>query len=134
MYVQHTLPPVRQYEMEFNRKLLTPEARQRGLYWKFNSNAFLRGDMKTRGEFYLKGVIIHDVHPNEIRMEELPPDAWRREAYLERRSYPLTNLAKGSDNLMSQVKKYWDIKAMADGVADVFVYGEISAVNGRILI
>jgi ATP-dependent Clp protease protease subunit len=28
---------------------------------------------------------------------------------------------------MSQVKKYWDIKAMADGVADVFIYGEISA-------
>ena len=90
-YVQHTLaPPVRQYEMEFNRKLLTPEARQRGLYWKFNLNAFLRGDMKTRGEFYFKGVRSMMFTPNEIRAwEELPPMPGGEKLYLSGDLYPI---------------------------------------------
>ncbi|WP_413770514.1 phage portal protein, partial [Vibrio vulnificus] len=38
-FVEMTLLPiVKQYEAEFNRKLLTPEQRARGFYFKFNVN------------------------------------------------------------------------------------------------
>jgi len=74
-YVQNTLIPiVTQYEKEFNRKLLNETDRRKGLYWKFNINALLRGDMKTRGDFYFKGVRSMLFTPNEIRAwEDLPP-------------------------------------------------------------
>jgi HK97 family phage portal protein len=74
-YVRDTLTPICvQYEKEFARKLLTAAERRRGFYWKFNVNAYLRGDMKTRGEFYTKGVRTALFTPNEVRAwEELPP-------------------------------------------------------------
>ena len=74
-YVQGTLVPiVRQYEQELNRKLLTPDERRRGLYFKFNVNALLRGDMKTRGDFYFKGIRSGWFSPDEVRaLEDLPP-------------------------------------------------------------
>ena len=52
-FVQGTLGVnVVQYEKEFNRKLLTPEERRRGLYWKFNLKALLRGNTKDQAEYY----------------------------------------------------------------------------------
>jgi phage portal protein BeeE len=57
-----------------NRKLLTKQERLRGLGFKFNVNALLRGDSKTRGEFYFKGIRSGWFTPNEVRAyEELPP-------------------------------------------------------------
>lgn len=75
-YVQGTLVPIAtQYEKEFNRKLLTPDDWRGGLYFKFNVNSLLRGDMKSRGEFYFKGVRSMLFKPNEIRAwEDLPPE------------------------------------------------------------
>lgn len=75
-YVQNTLIPiVRQYEQEFNRKLLTEKERLRGLSFKFNVNALLRGDIKTRAEFYFKMIRSGIFKPNEVRAwEELPPE------------------------------------------------------------
>ncbi|UNC93817.1 phage portal protein [Candidatus Contubernalis alkalaceticus] len=74
-YTQGTLVPIcTQYEKEFNRKLLTDRERQQGLYFKFNVNALLRGDMKTRGEFYFKGIRSGQLTPNEARaLEDRPP-------------------------------------------------------------
>lgn len=74
-FVQGTLGVnVVQYEKEFNRKLLTPEERRRGLYWKFNLKALLRGNTKDQAEYYFKGVRSMWLTPNEIRaLEDLPP-------------------------------------------------------------
>lgn len=74
-FTQNTmLPIVRQYEQEFNRKLLTDAERGRGLHFKFNLNALLRADEKTRGEFYFKGIRSGWITPNEVRAyEEKPP-------------------------------------------------------------
>lgn len=74
-FIQNTMIPiVRQYEQEFNKKLLTKIERSRGLCFKFNVNALLRGDIQTRGEFYFKGIRSAWFTPNEVRAyEELPP-------------------------------------------------------------
>ncbi|MNW39629.1 Phage portal protein [compost metagenome] len=90
-YVTNTMIPiVRQYEQEFNRKLLTREERLRGLYYKFNVNALLRGDMKTRGEFYFKLMRSGGVKPNEVRAwEELPPEPGGDKLYISGDLYPI---------------------------------------------
>ena len=74
-YVQGTLMPVaRQYEQEFNLKLLTPEQRRAGYYWKFNLNALLRGDFAKRLDGYFKGIRSGVYTPNDVRkLEDLPP-------------------------------------------------------------
>ena len=52
----------------------TPEERRRGLYWKFNLKALLRGNTKDQAEYYFKGVRSMWLTPNEIRaLEDLPP-------------------------------------------------------------
>lgn len=90
-FVQNTLIPiVRQYEQEFNRKLLTDKERLRGLSFKFNVNALLRGDIKTRGEFYFKMVRSGGFKPNEIRAwEELPPEKGGDILYISGDLYPI---------------------------------------------
>ncbi|SDD27278.1 phage portal protein, HK97 family [Paenibacillus sp. UNCCL117] len=90
-YVTNTLVPiVRQYEQEFNRKLLTREERLRGLYFKFAVNALLRGDMQTRGEFYFKGIRSGLFKPNEVRAwEELPPEKGGEKLYISGDLYPI---------------------------------------------
>lgn len=90
-YVQNTLTPiVTQYEKELNRKLLTKEDRRKGLYFKFNLNALLRGDMKTRGDFYFKGVRSMLFKPNEIRAwEDLPPEPGGDKLYVSGDLYPV---------------------------------------------
>lgn len=95
-FVQNTMIPiVRQYEQEFNRKLLTRAERLRGLYYKFNVNALLRGDMKARGEFYFKGVRSMWFKPNEIRAwEELPPEPGGDKLYRSRDLAPIDEVEK----------------------------------------
>ena len=90
-YVQGTLVPiVRQYEQELNRKLLTAVERQRGWYFKFNVNALLRGDMKTRGEFYFKGIRSGWFKPNEVRaLEDLPPEKGGDLLYMSKDLFPI---------------------------------------------
>jgi HK97 family phage portal protein len=90
-YVQNTLVPIAtQYEREFNRKLLTQAERRSGYYFKFNLNSLLRGDMKTRGEFYFKGVRTGVFTPNECRAwEDLPPMELGDKLYLSGDLYPI---------------------------------------------
>ena len=93
-YVQNTLVPIAtQYEKEFNRKLLTPTERRMGYYFKFNLNALLRGDMKTRGDFYFKGVRTGLFKPNECRAwEDLPPEPGGDKLYLSGDLYPIDQI------------------------------------------
>jgi HK97 family phage portal protein len=76
MFVQLTLMPiVQQYEQEFNRKLLTPEERRAGYYFKFNVNSLLRGDMAARTAFYQMMIRSAGMKPDEARrLEDLPPE------------------------------------------------------------
>lgn len=67
-FVQSCMAPdVIQIEQELNYKLLSPTERSENLYWKFNLNALLRADMKTRADYYARMVTIAAITPNEIR-------------------------------------------------------------------
>lgn len=76
-FVQMTLTPIiRQYEHEFNRKLLTKAQRKQGFYFKFNVNGLLRGDTAARTAFYQMMIRTAGMTPNEVRqLEDLPPSA-----------------------------------------------------------
>ncbi|GIN60527.1 portal protein [Robertmurraya siralis] len=68
------LPIVRQYEHEFNRKLLTKADRLSGLYFKFNLGGLLRGDTAARTAFYQAMLRSGGMKPDEVRrLEDLPP-------------------------------------------------------------
>lgn len=74
-YLQYTLLPIiKQYEEEFNRKLLNKHRRVNGYYFKFNVKSFLRADSKTQAEVYFKAVRSGYYTINDIRLwEDLPP-------------------------------------------------------------
>ncbi|HEK4166320.1 TPA: phage portal protein [Staphylococcus aureus] len=74
-YLQHTLLPiVKQYEEEFNRKLLTKTDREKNRYFKFNVKSYLRADSATQAEVYFKAVRSGYCTINDIReWEDLPP-------------------------------------------------------------
>lgn len=74
-YLQHTLLPiVKQYEEEFNRKLLTKTDREKNRYFKFNVKSYLRADSATQAEVYFKAVRSGYYTINDIReWEDLPP-------------------------------------------------------------
>lgn len=75
MYVDLTLMPiVRQYEQEFNRKLLTPAERKAGYYFKFNVKALLRADTATQADYYTKAIRSGWMAQDEVRqLEDMPP-------------------------------------------------------------
>ncbi|MCR6111762.1 phage portal protein [Bacillus sp. A301a_S52] len=91
-FVQLTLIPiVRQYEQEFNRKLLTPADRQRGQYFKINVGGLLRGDSKARQAFYHGALRDGWMTRNEVRRwEDLPPkEGPADELWISGDMYPL---------------------------------------------
>jgi HK97 family phage portal protein len=92
MFVQLTLMPiVRQYEQEFNRKLLTPAERQAGFYFKFNVNALLRGDTTAQSDYYTKGIRSGWLKPNEVRqLEDLPPEPEGNQLWVSGDLYPMS--------------------------------------------
>ncbi len=71
-FVSDTLSPwIINWEEEINRKFFSEEE---DLYVKFNVNAILRGDAKSRSMFYRTMVFTGIMTPNEARaLEELPP-------------------------------------------------------------
>ncbi len=75
-FVQMALTPiVRQYEHEFNLKLLTKEDRKKGYYFKFNLGGLLRGDTAARTQFYQAGIRGGWFKQDEVRrFEDLPPE------------------------------------------------------------
>lgn len=74
-YVVNTLQPiVTQWEQELTYKLLTHREREAGLYYRFNLEAEMRGDSKSRAEFY-QTMVDHGIYLiDECRaLEELEP-------------------------------------------------------------
>lgn len=90
-FVQLTLMPiVRQYEQEFNRKLLTKVERSDGFYFKFNVNALMRGDTTAQADYYTKGIRSGWLKPNEVRqLEDLPPEPEGDRLYISGDLYPM---------------------------------------------
>jgi HK97 family phage portal protein len=67
VYAKHTVVPIcRVMEQEMNQKLFT-EKEKKTMYVKFNVNGLLRGDTKTRAEFYTAMRNIGGMNGNEIR-------------------------------------------------------------------
>lgn len=98
-FVQWSLGPIiRQYEQEFNRKLLTKEERAQGMAFKFNEKALLRGDTSTQSDFYFKGIRSGWFTPNEVRAyEELPPLEGGDKLYMSRDLSPIDERGEGGD-------------------------------------
>ncbi|MED1881075.1 phage portal protein [Brevibacillus borstelensis] len=73
-YTDTLQPILTMYEQELTYKLLLDEEIQNGFFFRFNVDAILRSDIKTRYEAYRIGVQGGFLKPNEARAkEELPP-------------------------------------------------------------
>lgn len=69
--ISRTLMPwIVRWEMEFKRKLFTRRELEQGYYVKFNVDALLRGDMKTRGDYHNLGINGGWKSRNEARENE----------------------------------------------------------------
>jgi HK97 family phage portal protein len=67
-FVKYTLAPwIKRWEQRMNLSLLSRAERQRGLYLKFNVDALLRGDIKSRFEAYKMGLEGRILNANECR-------------------------------------------------------------------
>lgn len=73
-FVRQTLAPwAHAWEQELNWKLFTTAERARGLYAKFNMNAWLRGDMAARSAFYKAMFETGGLTPNQVcDFEDMP--------------------------------------------------------------
>ncbi|WP_416349032.1 phage portal protein [Listeria seeligeri] len=92
MFVNMTLVPIiKQYEVEFTKKVLTASQRKQGLYFKFNVNSLLRGDMETRSNFYSKALRDGWMTRDEVReLEDLSPVGGKAsELWISGDMYPL---------------------------------------------
>ena len=69
-FVTQTISPLlTKIEQEFNKKLIFEN--QKGItYFEHNTNALLRGDAKSRSEYYSKLFAVGAISPNEIRRRE----------------------------------------------------------------
>ena len=66
-YVTFTIYPIiKKWEQEFNYKIFTEKERKAGYFVRFNLNGLMRGDMKSRGEFYLKMRQMLAFSPNDV--------------------------------------------------------------------
>lgn len=67
-FVKYTLNPwLKKWEQELDFKLLSDKERSEGYQFKFNVNSLLRGDIKTRSEYY-RTMLSHGVYsPNDVR-------------------------------------------------------------------
>lgn len=69
-FAKHCIRPyVKRFEDEYNRKLV-PKDKQGTEFIRFNIDSLLRGDSKSRGEFYKTLYFIDAINPNEIRRLE----------------------------------------------------------------
>lgn len=93
-YLKDTiLPTVRQLEHELNKKLLTEDKQNQGYTFKFNLSGLARADMKTRGDFYFKGIRSAWFTPNEIRaLEEKPPLPGGDQLFVSRDLIPIEKI------------------------------------------
>lgn len=70
-FVKYTLAPwIRRWEQRMNLTLLSSDERAKGLYLRFNFDALLRGDIKSRYEAYKIGLESRILNANECRERE----------------------------------------------------------------
>lgn len=74
-FVKYTLAPwIKRWEQRMNLSLFSGAEREKGLYLKFNVDALLRGDIKSRYEAYRIGLESRILNANACRdMEDLDP-------------------------------------------------------------
>lgn len=98
-YLKDTiLPIIRMYEQAFSRGLLSEFARNEGIQVKMSLNGFARADMKTRGDFYFKGIRSSWFCANEIRgLEDMGPILGGDVFYVSRDLVPINMAGKEGD-------------------------------------
>ena len=83
------LPIIREYESEFNRKLLNSIEIEQECEIKFNLNGFARATMEKRGNFYQIMFRNGFMSTDEVRdLEDLPPVEGGDQRYLSRDLWP----------------------------------------------
>lgn len=98
-YVVYCLMPyLIKIEEELNRKLL-PSTEIKSHFFKFNTNALMRGDTKTRSEYYKNMYLISAMNPNEIRaLEELNPYEGGSEYFTQQNMQTVLSAIQGEQN------------------------------------
>lgn len=91
-YADTLQPKLTGYEQELTWKLFLDDEIDAGVFFRFNVNAILRADLKTRYEAYRIGVQGGFLMPNEARAKEELPPAEGGDQLLVNGSYvPITN-------------------------------------------
>ena len=73
-FVQHTLTPIlKRLEAAYNYYLLA-DAERGNYYFEYNTEGLLRGDLKSRAEYYHSALMDGWLSPNEIREKENLPN------------------------------------------------------------
>ena len=96
-FVKYTLDPLaRRFESALRMQLLK-QSEQSSYYAKFNLNSLMRGDPKTRAEYYRTLLNIGAITPNEVRaLEELDPKGSEAdELYMQINMGTLKRIADG---------------------------------------
>ena len=66
-FAMYTMLPIcKLWEQAMNLRLLTESERQQGYYFQFDLKSLMRGDMKTRGEWYKMMIETGAYNPNKI--------------------------------------------------------------------
>jgi HK97 family phage portal protein len=95
-FVVHTITPhIKRIESELNAKLI-PSYKRGSEYFKFNLNAILRGDSKSRADYYRTLVNIGVLSPDEVRsLEDMNPMGNESEkVYMQSNMMPLDRLGE----------------------------------------
>tara|TARA_R110000822_G_scaffold103133_5_gene229669 strand:- start:6420 stop:7643 length:1224 start_codon:yes stop_codon:yes gene_type:complete len=80
-FITHTINPIaNKIEQEFNKKLIF-ENNKGKTYFEHNVSALLRGDSKSRAEYYSKLFQVGAISPNEIRRKENMNDEANGDSY-----------------------------------------------------
>ena len=91
------MPYIVRIEEEFNRKLLRYD--EADFYFLFNVNALLRGDAKTRSEYYKNMNFIGSMSANEIRaLEDMNPYDGGNEYFVQQNMQTVSNAIKPINN------------------------------------
>ena len=106
-FVVHTITPwIKRIESELNAKLIP--FKKRGVeYFKFNLNAILRGDSKSRADYYRTLVNIGVMSPDEVRsLEDLNSIGGASESYyMQSNMMPIDKLGEGTSRADIDNKK-----------------------------
>lgn len=90
-YTDTLQPKLTGYEQELTWKLLLDRELESGIFFRFNVDAILRADLKTRYEAYRIGIQGSFLSPDEVRAkEELPPMPGGDRLYANGSVVPLT--------------------------------------------